>query len=105
MSREANYYRELGGRIQKARVRRGLTQEGLASLIDLTRTSVVNIEKGRQKVLAHTLVSLSRALKMDLAELARESTEDLKMDELLKGRPEEEKRFVMSAVTPGKKEK
>jgi len=104
MTGEVTYYRELGHRIQRARTKKGLTQESLASLVGLSRTSVVNIERGRQKVLAHTLVRLARALKEDIADLAREPKEDLKMDELVRGLPEQEKRFVLSAMTPGKKE-
>src|SRR5205809_263541 len=67
---ETEYYRELGQRVQRARIASALTQESLASLVGLTRTSIVNIEKGRQKVLAHTLVRLSRSLNVAIDELA-----------------------------------
>jgi transcriptional regulator with XRE-family HTH domain len=40
----------------------GLTQEALASQVSLTRTSITNIEKGRQKFLLHTLFDIASAL-------------------------------------------
>jgi DNA-binding XRE family transcriptional regulator len=39
-----------------------MTQEALASKISLSRTSVINIEKGRQQLLVHMLVDIARAL-------------------------------------------
>lgn len=55
------FYLALGQRIQKAR-RGRLTQEELARKLGITRTSVINIEKGRQQVLVHTLADIARAL-------------------------------------------
>ena len=104
MASEMAYYRELGLRVQRSRKKIGLTQEGLAALVGLSRTSVVNIERGRQKVLALTLVRMARALKEDVGELAREPQTEIKMDELVRGLSESAKRFVLSAVTPSKKE-
>ena len=49
------FYAEIGRRVRLARERLGLTQDYLAIQIMLSRTSVTNIEKGRQKVLAHTI--------------------------------------------------
>jgi len=49
----------LGERIRGERIRCKLTQENLAERIHLTRTSITNIEKGRQKLLVHTLVDLA----------------------------------------------
>ncbi|NNN19819.1 MAG: helix-turn-helix transcriptional regulator [Acidimicrobiaceae bacterium] len=104
MKNEFQYYRELGQRIQRERLRQQLTQENLAALVGLSRTSIVNIERGRQKVLAHILVRLASALKTELADLARDSREKMKFDELLENLPEADKQFVRSAVTPAKME-
>lgn len=49
-----------------------MTQEALASKISLSRTSVINIEKGRQQLLVHTLADIARALKVAPAELIPE---------------------------------
>jgi transcriptional regulator with XRE-family HTH domain len=103
MTRDAEYYRELGRRIQRARLKLGLTQEGLASLVGLSRTSMVNIERGRQKVLAHTLVKLSRSLKVEIKELARDSLDNSKLEELLGDLSEPTQQFVRSAMSPIRK--
>jgi len=47
----------------KIHARRGksLSQDALASAVGLTRSSISNIEKGRQKPLLHTLIDISEA--------------------------------------------
>ncbi len=54
-------YEDLGRNIRRARLHAGLTQEQLGRAVGLTRTSVNNIEHGRQKVLVHTLLELASA--------------------------------------------
>lgn len=39
-----------GGAVRKLRVRQGVTQETMAKRVGLTRTSIVNIECGRQNI-------------------------------------------------------
>lgn len=65
------FYLEVGKRIRKARERRRpkLTQDGLARLVGLTRTSITNVEKGRQKCLLHTLAEIARVLCVEPATL------------------------------------
>lgn len=63
-----DFYLALGQRIAKAREGK-LTQEQLASKISLTRTSIINIEKGRQQVLVHTLCDIARAINVPMADL------------------------------------
>ena len=43
------FYAEVGRRVRMAREAAGLTQDALADQVELSRTSVTNIEKGRQK--------------------------------------------------------
>jgi DNA-binding XRE family transcriptional regulator len=62
------FYAEVGHLIAKARVGR-LTQQALANKALLTRTSIINIEKGRQQILLHTLVDIARALSIAPADL------------------------------------
>ena len=66
---EHAFYEATGARIRAARVARGLTQTELAASVGLTRTSVVNIEKGRQKMLVHTLHDFAAALGSVVADL------------------------------------
>jgi transcriptional regulator with XRE-family HTH domain len=63
------FYGELGERIVRIRKQRNITQEQLSTALGLTRTSVTNIEKGRQKVLLHTCFAIATALSVDVAEL------------------------------------
>jgi transcriptional regulator with XRE-family HTH domain len=55
------FYAEVGHLIAKARAGR-LTQQALGTKALLTRTSIINIEKGSQQILLHTLVDIARAL-------------------------------------------
>ena len=58
----------MGRLIAKARAGR-LTQQALANKAMLTRTSIINIEKGRQQILLHTLVDITRALGVSVTDL------------------------------------
>jgi transcriptional regulator with XRE-family HTH domain len=75
------FYAEIGRRVRLARERLGLTQGSLATQVMLSRTSVTNIEKGRQKVLAHTICSLAGALNVLPAELLPASLQDTGSDD------------------------
>ena len=67
-SAQQTFYKALGARIRE--IRRGkLSQEQLAKAANLSRTSVVNIESGRQKLLVHNLFQISKALKVLPTEL------------------------------------
>jgi DNA-binding XRE family transcriptional regulator len=55
-------YWEVGVAVRKARVGKGLNQEELAKLVGLTRTSIVNIEGGRQRLPLTTLYDIADAL-------------------------------------------
>ena len=63
-----NYYVALGRQVAKAREGK-MTQDTLAQKLSLTRTSIINIEKGRQQVLVHTLADIANALGVSVAEL------------------------------------
>jgi len=65
-------YLRLGRRIRAAREDAGLTQAELAASISLSRTSVTNIERGRQQILLHTLYDIASALGIDAANLLPE---------------------------------
>ena len=67
------FYVLLGNRIRTFRQQTGLTQEQLGNRLTptMTRASVANIETGKQRVLAHTLLQLSGALDVSLDDLTR----------------------------------
>jgi transcriptional regulator with XRE-family HTH domain len=64
-------YEALGLAIRDARVAKvpRLTQEKLAAAIGVDRTTIANIELGRQHVLVHTLLRIARALDVTLDKL------------------------------------
>jgi transcriptional regulator with XRE-family HTH domain len=57
------FYREFGQRVRLARKKANLSQEALGRAVGLTRTSVTNIEKGRQHVPLHMAFVLAEVLK------------------------------------------
>jgi transcriptional regulator with XRE-family HTH domain len=63
-------YREFGKLMRLHRgAQDGLTQEALGKLVGLSRTSITNIEKGRQPVALHQLFALAEALRVRPAAL------------------------------------
>jgi transcriptional regulator with XRE-family HTH domain len=60
--RQANLYSEFGALVRRNRYRLKLSQATLADRVGLTRTSITNIESGRQKILLHHLFLLADAL-------------------------------------------
>ena len=59
---EDRLYRLFGSRVRALREEKNVTQEELAKRVDLSRTSITNIEKGRQRVLLHQMVDIAHAL-------------------------------------------
>ncbi|WP_158408822.1 helix-turn-helix transcriptional regulator [Fibrella aestuarina] len=62
-------YDLLGENVKKYRSKKGLTQEQLANEVALTRTSVVNIEQGRQHPPLYILFDIAKALEIELGTL------------------------------------
>ena len=66
---QGKFYAILGQRIRAARLAASLTQDVLAQMVGLSRTSVTNIEKGRQPVPCHLLVKIGDAVRASPEEL------------------------------------
>jgi transcriptional regulator with XRE-family HTH domain len=62
-------YRVFGRRLRELREKKGVAQEELATLSGLTRSSIANIESGKQRVLLHQLLRFAQTLRVNLAEL------------------------------------
>jgi transcriptional regulator with XRE-family HTH domain len=98
------FYAELGHRIREAREKAHLTQDALAKSVSLTRTSITNIEKGRQQLLVHTLVEISKALKVSPESLLPQA-KSIKgevldqLEELLDGHSPQEKEWIKSTIS------
>lgn len=60
----AHLYLRFGQAIQSLRKKLGITQDDVAKRVGLSRTSVTNIEKGRQKVLLHQVFDFAECLQV-----------------------------------------
>lgn len=101
MDYQDEFYEALGSRVRQARLALNLTQEQLADLLDLNRTSITNIEKGKQKILAHTLVELAENLKISVTDLLpklNKKTDMLSVNNLLSENSSPEEREFLEMV-------
>ncbi len=72
------FYREIGLRLQLARKREDLTQQDLAAVLEMPRSSYANIERGRQRAPADVLWRAALVLGVDV---------DTLMPEAIRSRP------------------
>lgn len=93
-----SFYIEVGRRIRTARKKK-TTQESLANSVGLTRTSITNIEKGRQRLSLHTLAEIAGVLQVDVGTLLPQVTSEKRLiNDKLEGRPDAEKRWIKAAL-------
>jgi transcriptional regulator with XRE-family HTH domain len=94
------FYAEVGQKVKQARERRGLTQEELSSQVSLTRTSITNIEQGRQKFMLHTLIQMAAALAVAPSSLLPEAipppADDLEVE--LKDLPANKRQWIKKTI-------
>lgn len=64
-------YRSLGAKIEQLRTTLGWTQDELAEKVCLNRTSVTNIEAGRQRILLHDVDKFATAFNIQPKVLLR----------------------------------
>lgn len=96
------FYASIGRNIREARQvfnNIGMTQEELAERLELTRTSVTNIEKGTQRVPLHKLIEISRTLQIELDELLPELRPTSMESDPLDGLPSEEGEWIKAVIT------
>ncbi|MBB6611787.1 helix-turn-helix transcriptional regulator [Pontibacter sp. Tf4] len=62
-------YISLGSRIKEEREKAKLKQTKFAELLNISRASLVNIEKGRQRAPLHVLYEIARLLKLSIIDL------------------------------------
>ena len=55
-------YKAIGQRIKIARIKKGVTQETVADLIDITPAHMSNVETGKTKVSLPTLIAIANVL-------------------------------------------
>lgn len=72
------FYQDVGLRVRDARKKaNNMTQKALAMNVGLTRTSLTNIEKGRQKLLLHTFTEIAVALGVEAIDLLPDKNKPL----------------------------
>ena len=69
---QRKFYDEVGNRVRTHRAARHMSQAMLGEKVNLKRSSISNIEAGRQKMLLHTLAEISVALNVPLSHLMPE---------------------------------
>ncbi|MGD0581239.1 MAG: helix-turn-helix transcriptional regulator, partial [Bryobacteraceae bacterium] len=97
MKDHSAFYQQVGEKIH-ARRGKNLSQEALASAVGLTRSSISNIEKGRQRLLLHTLVDIAEALHVEAARLLPDRPAQVELVDAVKiaQLPENERSFIES---------
>ncbi|MGA2085539.1 MAG: helix-turn-helix transcriptional regulator [Terracidiphilus sp.] len=66
---EKTFYSTFGAMLAAARQKCRVSQEALAEELGLTRTSITNIEKGRQPLQLHSLYLVAQSLSLDVKDL------------------------------------
>lgn len=96
--------KQIGKRIKKAREDKGITQEQLAELADLSATHVSVIERGVKTLKLDAFVSIANALEVsadalliDVVNQAHQSTAS-ELSELLAHLPIKERNRILNAV-------
>jgi transcriptional regulator with XRE-family HTH domain len=103
MSIEDRLYQMLGKRIRDERKKADFTQLKLAERVNLTRTSITNIEKGQQKIQVYTLYAIAKALNIPVRNLLPEIElgEKTFEEQLYAKLPEEDKRkWALHIIKP-----
>lgn len=70
------FYVSVGKKIAEARSKFPKTQQALAADLKVNRVTVVNIERGRQQLLLHTIVLIGRSLNVKPESLIPEFVSD-----------------------------
>ena len=71
----ADLYTRIGDHLKTIREQRGISQLDLANAVGVTRSSVANVESGRQRIQIHTLIAACQALGCDPADIISRALE------------------------------
>lgn len=97
---QGGFYVLLGKNIRKARRAADITQAQLADAIELTRTSVTNIEQGRQPIPIHVLVKIAKVVNQSLIELIPpEASLASDIEAKINPYPSEQKRWIARIIS------
>lgn len=68
-----DFYRQVGAAISYHRKRAELTQDQLAGVLGVTRSSIANVENGLQRSLFHSVLFIASAIGVDVTEIVPET--------------------------------
>jgi len=93
---EELFYKLLGSKITSERNRFGITQEKLGEILGLSRVSIVNLEKGKQKPSVYQLYRIANKFNISLDSLSSsyQSNETNKSQDNVLGREIDEKSIM-----------
>ena len=90
-----DFYEQFGRRVRGARLEQGLNQQALAHRVGLERSSISNVEKGRQRVQLHMLLEFAAALNVPPSQLL---PQDTAASDPLRRVPEDTRPFVRDVL-------
>ncbi|MEX5635827.1 helix-turn-helix domain-containing protein [Parafrankia sp. FMc2] len=97
-------YTDIGGRVRRARKRQGWSQVDLGRVVDLTRSSIANLEAGRQRPPVHVLLLIAKTLEVPVDALLPGAEDLEKIARIprpvvdLAGQPDATHNFVTSVI-------
>ena len=97
---QLNGDREIGERIKKLRILKGLTQKALAELVMISSSSIARLERGQTMVSVFTIIELAKALGVSVSEILSDKsvfdeTELANVIAKLKEYPPEKRRTII----------
>ena len=99
-------YKAIGQRIKIARIKKGVTQETVADLIDITPAHMSNVETGKTKVSLPTLIAIANALSVSVDTLLCDITSKIVFEkeakDILSDCDEYEVRFLVDLMKSAK---
>lgn len=73
-----SFYRELGQLIKSERIKRAISQKSLGDHLELTRASIINLEKGRHRPSIYQLIQIASFFQIDYTSLIPYQVQKLK---------------------------
>lgn len=73
-------YQRLGSALRERRTIMGFTQETIANQLGISRTSLVNIEAGRQRIALHDVFAFSSALQIAPEKILQASNPEFQLE-------------------------
>lgn len=80
-SAQKHLYESIGSSIRRIRKEKKLSQKLVGDKLSLSRTSIVNIEKGRQQILLHHLIDMLSMFNMSIVDFFRDLDVDVSNEE------------------------